>query len=220
MKDAYVYVDGFNFYYGALRENKDCKWLNFRSLFEEICGELNIKTIKYFTAKVRNDPDARRRQEAYLRALGTDSDLEVIEGKFSRRKKNKSLVNPLRQGDCAEPDCPKGDKKARVWISEEKMSDVNLATHLLCDGFLAKYEVAVVVTNDSDLTTPIKLVQQHNDVRVLVICPIVNNRKISYDLKGVASEVKTIKRVALLKKHQFSSPLSDSKGTFHKPDSW
>ena len=46
MKDAYVYVDGFNFYYGALRENKDCKWLNLRSLFDEFCDELNIKTIK------------------------------------------------------------------------------------------------------------------------------------------------------------------------------
>lgn len=197
--------------------------MNFRPLFEDICTDLNIKTIKYFTAKVispSNDPDAWRRQEAYLRALSTDSDLQIIKGKFSRHKKWKSLVKPLERGGCAEPDCPKGNKKAQVWIPEEKMSDVNLATHLLCDGFLKKYEVAVVVTNDSDLSTPIKLVQQHNDASVLVICPIANDRRVSYELKEAACKVKTIERLEILKKHQFSSPLSDSEGKFYKPDSW
>ena len=40
------------------------------------------------------------------------------------------------------------------WVPEEKGSDVNLASHLLVDGFTGKYEVAVVVSNDADLLEP------------------------------------------------------------------
>lgn len=38
--------------------------------------------------------------------------------------------------------------------TEEKGSDVNLAVHLLNDGWLDAYDCAVVVSNDSDLARP------------------------------------------------------------------
>ena len=41
---------------------------------------------------------------------------------------------------------------------EEKGSDVNLATYLVADGFRDLYDTAVVVSNDSDLAEPLKLV--------------------------------------------------------------
>ena len=41
--------------------------------------------------------------------------------------------------------------------TEEKGSDVNLATHLLYDGFRNDYDIAVVISNDSDLLEPIKI---------------------------------------------------------------
>jgi hypothetical protein len=53
----------------------------------------------------------------------------------------------------------RGPKKARVWVPEEKGSDVNLASHLLVDGFTDKYEVAVIVSNDADLLEPVRLVR-------------------------------------------------------------
>ena len=46
-----------------------------------------------------------------------------------------------------------------MWVPEEKGSDVNLAAHLLVDGFTGKYEVAVVVSNDADLLEPVRLVR-------------------------------------------------------------
>jgi hypothetical protein len=42
-----------------------------------------------------------------------------------------------------------------VWKTEEKGSDVNIATYLLLDGFQKSYEVAAVLSNDSDLVEPI-----------------------------------------------------------------
>src|SRR5215831_3668847 len=47
----------------------------------------------------------------------------------------------------------------KVEKAEEKGSDVNLATHLVRDAFLNEFDVAVVITNDTDLIEPIKVVR-------------------------------------------------------------
>lgn len=59
-----VYVDGFNFYYGALKGTK-WKWLDIPALFRAVLSPQNeIAKVKYFTAKVQPtlaDPDVRAR---------------------------------------------------------------------------------------------------------------------------------------------------------------
>ena len=47
-----------------------------------------------------------------------------------------------------------------VLKSEEKGSDVNLASHLLIDCYLSDCDVAVILSNDSDLVFPIEHVKQ------------------------------------------------------------
>jgi hypothetical protein len=58
------------------------------------------------------------------------------------------------------PRSPIGNGYVKVIKTEEKGSDVNIATHLLMDGFRNDYELAVVVSNDSDLLMPIQVVTQ------------------------------------------------------------
>lgn len=109
-----------------------------------------ILQIKYFTALVnprRSDPDQRSRQETFLRALRTIPNLSIVYGFFLTHE----IVMPL---------APPRRGYERVIKTEEKGSDVNLATHLLIDGFDDAYELAVVVSNDSDLLEPIKVVTQ------------------------------------------------------------
>ena len=45
---------------------------------------------------------------------------------------------------------------AYVWKTEEKGSDVNLGAHLVRDAFLKKFDIAAVLTNDTDLAEPIR----------------------------------------------------------------
>ena len=52
-----------------------------------------------------------------------------------------------------------GPRTVEILDTEEKGSDVNLASHLLLDGFDDEYEMAVVVSNDSDLELPIRMVR-------------------------------------------------------------
>ena len=49
---TYIYVDGFNFYYGAIKDTP-YKWLDFKKLFQNLLDPTNnIISIKYFTVEV------------------------------------------------------------------------------------------------------------------------------------------------------------------------
>lgn len=148
-----VYVDGFNFYYAAFKNGPhgDCRWLDLESFFDRILPKNDVVLVRYFTARVKPvawDPDQAKRQAAYLAALGTLSRVTVIEGTFKIRKEAKRLVRPSGQ-----------KKRALVWDQEEKGSDVNLATYLVRDGFKGMYDVAVVVSDDSDLLEAVRIVR-------------------------------------------------------------
>jgi hypothetical protein len=60
-----------------------------------------------------------------------------------------------------------------VWVdkTEEKGSDVNLASHLLRDAYGRRFEVAVLVTNDSDLAEPVRIVAQEIGLPVGLLNP-------------------------------------------------
>ena len=69
---TYVYIDGFNLYYLALKDSP-WKWLDLKTLCQTVLqSHHEILNIKYFTARVsatRSDPSKPQRQDAYLRAL-------------------------------------------------------------------------------------------------------------------------------------------------------
>lgn len=81
---TFVYIDGFNLYYGAVRKTP-YKWLNVARLCKLLLAKHDIQRIKYFTARVSSrvsDPDIATRQQTYLRALSTLPDFEIIYGHF------------------------------------------------------------------------------------------------------------------------------------------
>lgn len=111
---------------------------------------------------------------------------------------------------------PKSQRFVKVIKTEEKDSDVNLATHLLSDGYKGKIDVAVLVTNDSDLVGPVKIISKELKLTVGMINP---HKKPSRILIEQASFIKQIRK-GVLSNSQFPKTLKDSKGTFHKPDKW
>lgn len=103
--------------------------------------------------------------------------------------------------------------------SEEKRSDVNLATHLLLDCFNNDFDQAVVFSNDSDLVEPIKVVTQHFHKQIKVINP-QRSSKIAWELKQVATSFMPSINTKHLAKSQFPQTMHDANGTFTKPPSW
>lgn len=156
-----IYIDGFNLYYGALR-NTPYRWLNLEALCQLLLPKNTIGEIKYFTALVSarpNDPDQPVRQQLYLRALRTLPKVSVHLGHFLTHKVTMALAVPTGQAA----------QYVKVIKTEEKGSDVNLATHLLHDAHMGRFDTAVVLSNDSDLLEPIKIVRRelHKQVGIL-----------------------------------------------------
>ncbi|HEY4667216.1 MAG TPA: NYN domain-containing protein [Anaerolineales bacterium] len=206
---TYVYVDGFNLYYGAVR-GTPYKWLNIRRLSELLLPGHSVDAVKYFTARVsarKDDPQKPSRQQIYLRALRTLPGLEIVYGSFLSHDVMMLLAEPA----------PGAPKFAKVTKTEEKGSDVNLATHLMHDAYLRKFDSAVLVTNDSDLLEPIRIVRRELNLEVGILNP--HNQNPSRVLLQHASFVKQI-RAGALRASQFPDELTDSKGLFRKPRTW
>ncbi len=151
MKRTYVYVDGFNLYYRALRKTK-FKWLNIESLAQSLLDFDNqIQRIRYFTAPVSGkfDSGVPVRQQKYLQALSSIPSMTVHHGNFLTRPKMRPLVNPA----------PGGPTHVEIWNTEEKGSDVNLATYLVHDAWRDLFDVALVLSQDTDLNEPVRIVR-------------------------------------------------------------
>ncbi len=92
---TYIYVDGFNLYYRALKRTP-FKWLDLSGVFVDLLqSHHDILKIKYFTARVSGrpaNPSKPQRQAAYLKALERHSgEVEIYFGHFVNRK----VVLPL-----------------------------------------------------------------------------------------------------------------------------
>ena len=75
---------------------------------------------------------------------------------------------------------------------EEKESDVNIATHLMEDGYENKYECAVLISNDTDLKTPLLRVKRKLKKTVGIISPYkmthIELQKSSHFHKTISNE--------------------------------
>ena len=204
-----VYVDCFNLYYG-IRSRGPYKWVNVRALCQVLLPNSQINHVRCFTARVSSrpqDPNQHMRQQVYIRALGTIPGLSVHYGHFLSAPR----AMPAAPLPVAGP-----PTMVQVVKTEEKGSDVNLATYLLCDAFDSDYETAVVISNDSDLTTPIDIVRRKFGRDVVVLNP---QRKQSTELKKVASSIQDI-RAGALARSQFPPQLTDAHGIITKPALW
>ena len=102
--------------------------------------------------------------------------------------------------------------------SEEKGSDVNLATRLLVDGFNRDYEQAVLVSNDADFAGAMRYVRDNLGLRVTLVNPDPRNTS-PRDLSSAATYVKRLRK-SHLRRSQLPVRLTDAVGTITKPSNW
>lgn len=202
------YIDGFNLYFGMLKESA-YKWLDIDCLAKKLAPKDTIGRVRYFTARISarpSDVSAPQRQQAYLRALQTLASVSVHYGHFLSRPVNMPLESPPARGP----------KTARVIRTEEKGSDVNLATHLLTDAFDGDFETAVIISNDSDLCEPIRVVRQKFGLIVGVVNP---QQQTSHALRRVATYYRSLRR-GVVASCQLPPKVTDNRGTVTKPTGW
>lgn len=206
-----VYIDGFNLYFRAVK-NTSHKWLNLLELSQALVPAHQINKIRYFTAYVFNRSDANqlRRQLTYLRALRTLPNLSIHRGQFRERTKIRPLVTPIIGLN----------RNVEIFDTEEKRSDVNLATWLLVDAHNSDFEQALLISNDADLVLPVRLVREMFKRPVGVVNPNTNPREtMPAELSNAATFIRQL-RIKTLGLCQFPVQLRDSRGTITKPATW
>lgn len=221
-----VYIDGFNLYYGSLK-GTPYKWLDPYALACALMPSDHVTAVHYFTARVKptpRNPSVHQRQGIYIRALKTLSSVHIREGFFLLKTSRQAKVQPLNP---ANPKVPNpANHTVEIWLSEEKGSDVNLATQLLLDAFDDNFDLAVVISNDSDLAWPILMVHKKFKKKVGVYKPErpagypgTNPRPDSKELKNNARWFRRIEERHLIAS-QLPLTLTDAVGTITKPSDW
>ena len=216
-----VYIDGFNLYYGALKNRPEYKWLDLVKLSQKTAWEFfsqndyNIDLVRYFTSLVKGK--LRNRQKKYIRALkflpANQDKIEIHYGSFRYRPFTAKLVNiPIAnnnivrvddEGRCLDENIRlvTGDYEVNSRIlpvrlrlkdegfanapkalsvkaskPEEKRTDVNIACHLLNDAWKDLFDAAIIISNDSDLMEPIRMVIKERGKPVYVMSPQIGKR--------------------------------------------
>jgi len=183
-----VYIDGFNLYYGAKfimggSGVPGWRWLDLRSLADALVAResgwagASVNRVVYCTARIRggSNPTAQHDQDTYLRGLQASKSVDVSEeGYYVERLATAPLAKkgpkgkpvlvtadwPLMVQDAQGTAVAGARFIAQVARREEKGSDVNVASHLLIDVFEGRIDAAVVISNDSDLAYPVRMMRQ------------------------------------------------------------
>ena len=158
MSDQHVfaYIDGFNFYHGMLDARlHNSRWLDLRALCTALLrSRQQLYLVRYFTSRVRYDPLGAKNQAVFIDALLARGGVEIEFGHF--------LATSVECRKC-------GFVRTK---REEKKTDVNMAVRLLEDAFDDRFDLAIVVSADSDLVPPIEAVRRRfPSKRVVVAFP-------------------------------------------------
>ena len=177
-----VYIDGFNLYYG-LREAKLQRfyWLDIQRLSENLLLPTQyLVAVRYFTARVHpdpKDPNKSKRQDTFLDALATLPDVHIHYGYYQPKQ--------ILCYSCG-----------MTWQTyEEKMTDVNIAVELLGDAQDNAFDLAIIVSGDSDLAGPVEAVRKRYSGKQVVLA--FPPRRVSKQLRQLANKSFVIGRKKL-----------------------
>ena len=156
------YIDGFNLYHAiddisraSGGTDNYLKWLDLHRLMSVFTDPKHHKiiSIKYFSAYAHWLPDQMARHKLYVVAIKSRG-VEPIMGRF---KDKEIYCKRCRQ---------------TFWGHEEKESDVNIATHMLQDAHADLFDQAFLVSRDSDLSSPLRMLRaSFPSKKVKVIAP-------------------------------------------------
>ncbi len=199
------YIDGFNLYFGLKSKGwKKYYWLDLVAMSAALLkDDQALQHCHYFTARIRNSgghSQDKNRQALWLDALDTLANQTSHYGQFFQKIKTCKSCG------------------AEWTTHEEKMTDVNIAAQLLSDAYEDKFDTALVISGDSDLTTPIKMVlDRFPNKRVIVAFP---PGRISRLLKKTATASFTIGETKL-RQNRLPNTITTTTGhKLQRPSQW
>ena len=231
-KRAIVYLDGYNFYYGCLRDS-EYKWLDIVQLFRDILRirdpEISLVKVKYFTSPAlaryaRHGADSEKAQTCYHNALK------------QRYNKNKFEII-LGKHDLEAVELPKAIKgnnkidrnvKERVWKPVEKKTDIQIAISMYADATQNQCDIIVLCTNDSDMEPVFqRILTDYPTIEIGFVAAARSStngtpagRQANKSLKKLAHWTRQYIQDAELTAAQMPTTINTGRGTVSKPLYW
>ena len=207
------YIDSFNLYNRAVKDTA-YKWLDLLKVCQRLAPNHSIHRIGYFTARIHD------RQGKTCKA-SNDSRFTYVHlrpSQFWKCSTDNSSARINTGHSCTQS---KGLSEF-VWIkgTEEKGTNVNLATYLIADGYRKDYEQAFVISNDSNLALPIAIVRDEFEIPIAVVNPNLDPTMRTHEKLSDAATFEQPLREVTLGECQFPPPLQDAQArTITKPPS-
>ena len=154
MERAIAYVDGFNLYHAIDALNRPhLHWVNLWTIATSFLREgQTLSAVNYYSAYATWLPGTSTRHRQYTAALAATG-VALHMSRFSTRRH--------RCFTCG-----------ASWDShEEKQTDVQMAVDIVADCLENKFDLALVITADSDLNPAISKVRETRGKRLLMIAP-------------------------------------------------
>ena len=205
-----VYIDGFNFYYGAARPH-GIRWVDLWRMAQRILGPRHaVEQVYLYTAPLHDrvsDGRAAWRHEMFLRALHARGGIEIVLGTHAVGHRRLPLL------------LPNGSAGPLVTVLQttEKGTDVNLAVDLVHHALSRRWKAAAVVSNDGDLARAIRIARFEGQIPVGIVNP--HDGRQSRHLAREASFMKTIRR-SDLSQSLLPDRLIDANGVINRPAEW
>ncbi len=210
-----IFVDGFNLYYGMRSAGfRRFYWLNFRKLADNLLrSNQELVAVKYFTARISGtmpgataNVNARmqaksQRQSVFLAAVDALDKVSILYGHYNTNK-----TAQCRQCN-------------NQWATpEEKMTDVQIATHMIVDAFQDEFDTGIVISGDSDLVPPVRAIRQSlPQKKILAFFP---PRKVSTHLRQSCNAHSNLTR-SHFARSQLDNPFTLQDGrVLHCPTEW
>lgn len=178
-KKAVFLIDGFNFYHSLVNPKfrprlAKYKWVNLSKLCALFLQPQDkLKDIYYFTALCSWNQNKSDRHKIFIQAL-ENTGVKVVMGKFKE-------VTKRCRGTC----------KQEFKTHEEKRTDVNIGVTLVRMAFQDNFDIAYILSADSDLVPAIEEVKSlFPQKEVVVIVPFGN---CADELKAVCNSNRKIK---------------------------
>ena len=149
-----AYIDGFNLYHAIDALNRPhLKWVDLWALVSSFLKQRQTLTaVNYYSAYATWMPEAHFRHRQYTNALRCFN-VSVHISEFRER--------PQECHQC-------GNR----WLShEEKQTDVRMAVDIVSDCLEDQFDVAIVVTADSDLGPAVAKIRSRSGKRLLMVAP-------------------------------------------------
>jgi len=154
MKSAVAYIDGFNLYHAIDNLGQPhLKWLDLWTLSRSFLRQDEVLiAVNYFSAYATWMPASYARHRKYVEAL-ENAGVTIFMGKFKERNQK----------------CHSCKKE---WTAhEEKETDVHISTRIVADAFQDKFDRAILISADSDLAPPLRVIRAETNKQVLVVAP-------------------------------------------------